>query len=144
MQRIEDRNADIIGSSNLDQKSSSSNSEKDQEHIKKMDEEHVKLLKMLEQERKELKRSNSKSSLLIQDLPQPSEKVEEAKSEKSEESFDMFAVDSDDDGKENMIQKAVAEGIQMQADDINIDADGYYQPKVGEIIDGKLPSLTLL
>jgi hypothetical protein len=32
------------------------------------------------------------------------------------------------------IEKALNEGIEMGTDEVNIDADGYYMPKIGEII----------
>ncbi|CAI2359877.1 unnamed protein product [Moneuplotes crassus] len=104
----------------------SANSEKDEE-LKKMDEENVKLLKMLQQERLNLEKSTEKAA-------QPQEEKEENKSEASGESFDMFNFDSDGEDNQNIINKAVDQGIKIQSDDINVDADGYYQPRIGEII----------
>jgi hypothetical protein len=126
-QNYEELNKNLEEDKQEAQSSSSSNDEGVQK-VKKMDEENVKLLKMLEKERNNLKNEVFKELELN----------EESKSQKSDEdSFDMFNVDSDNEGKFNHIDEAVKKGFQVDTQDINVDADGYYQPKAGEIIDGR-------
>ena len=112
--------------------SSSSNADND-EVINKMDEANVQLLKLLEKERTKLKKSASKMS---EAENQEEVKEDEANQDSDNDSFDMFNVNSDDENN-NLIDKAVGKGIQIQDNNVNVDADGYYQPKVGEIISGK-------
>lgn len=114
-----------------DAESSSSGDNKNEHKVKKMDEENVNLLKMLEKERAQLEKATCKDD----------DKKEEVKSEKSEESFDMFNVDSENENEQDFIDQAVKKGFKVDTQDINVDADGYYQPKAGEIIEGKFHPL---
>lgn len=46
----------------------------------------------------------------------------------------MFDVDSEEDDNAQYIAQVIDKGFKFDNQDVNIDADGYYQPKAGEII----------
>jgi septal ring-binding cell division protein DamX len=84
-----------------------------------------------------------KLDTLINEREPEEEKKEE--DNKSEESIDMFNVDSndEDDDQENYIGKAVKEGFHVVSQDINVNVDGYYQPKVGEIVNNRYKIISI-
>jgi beta-xylosidase len=94
----EDEPTEVNPHTNIDNNryevSSSSSNEDVLKDVKKMDEENEKLLKLLEKERNELKRSASKTTV----------KEEDKNDNSDSDSFDMFDVNSDGEDVPNKIQ----------------------------------------
>jgi len=108
------------GNDNAEEDKNGLSSSSSDTKLQQMDEKNVQLLRTLDEERDRL---NAIIDLEIQ-----------VQSEKSQKSIDMFDWDSEEDDEGHYIEEAVKRGFKVANQDINIDSEGYYQPKVGEII----------